>query len=140
VRDHNGVCAQLLNVDFGPPLHSFVIPGEMHHIEEEVAQTFQLSNPPASSCPVVEGKQLPPPPSTIAGAAVPPTLDPAAVSAAVASWGVSFPVFCFAHQQRPPTTLSSIIAISALAAHKTYDDSAIIAHTIMCIVLSVLWR
>ena len=139
MRGHNGVCAQLLDVDFGPPLHSFVIPGEMHHIEEEVVQTFQLPNQPASSCPVVEGKQLPPPPSTIAGAAVPPTLDPATVSAAVSSWGVSVPVFCFAHQQQTPTTLSSI-AISAPAAYKTYDDCTIIAHTIMCIALPVLWR
>ena len=33
---------QLLKAEFGPPLHSMVIPGEMHHIEEEVVRTFQL--------------------------------------------------------------------------------------------------
>jgi len=87
------VCAQLLDVDFGPPLHSFVIPGEMHHIEEEVVQTFRLDNQPASSSPVVEHKYVPTPPPTIPGAAV-PNLDPAAISAAVSSWGVSFAGFC----------------------------------------------
>eukprot|EP01043_Picozoa_sp_COSAG02_P026508 COSAG02_NODE_1530_length_12086_cov_80.633103_4_plen_153_part_00 len=120
LRGHNDVCAQLLDVDFGPPLHSFVIPGEMHHIEEEVVQTFRLLNQPASSCPAVEGKQLPPPPSTIAGAAVPPTLDPAAVSAAVSSWGVSFLVIWFAHQQESQTVLSSI-AISIPLTYEAYD-------------------
>jgi len=137
VRGHNDVRVQLLDVDFGPPLHSFVIPGEMHHIEEEVVQTFRLPNQPDSGCPAVEGKQLPPPPSTIAGAAVAPTLDPATVSAAVSSWGVSFLVFWFAHQQENPTTWSRI-AISVPLTYKAYDDAAIISHTNRCIVLSVL--
>lgn len=79
---------QLLDVDFGPPLHSFVIPGEMHHIEEEVVQTFRVPNQPSSSCSEVEDEQVLPPPSTVSGAAV-TKLDPAAVSAAVSTCGVS---------------------------------------------------
>ena len=77
-------------------------PTKKQKIEEEVVQTFRLPNQPASSCPAVEGKQLPPPPSTVAGAVVPPELDPAAVSAAVSSWGVSF-LFSARCVHRPPT-------------------------------------
>ena len=78
----SGTMKQLMDVDFGPPLHSFVIPGDMHHIEEEVFRTFQL--------PLPEG-WVPPAPVTESpvggGGIAAADLDPAAVSAAVATWG-----------------------------------------------------
>jgi diphthine synthase len=37
-----GTMEQLRTVDFGPPLHSFVIPGTLHDLETSVLQTFAL--------------------------------------------------------------------------------------------------
>ena len=39
-----GTMQELLHVDFGDPLHSLVIPGNMHVIESEFLQQFQLSS------------------------------------------------------------------------------------------------
>ena len=39
-----GTMQELLDVDFGDPLHSLVIPGNMHVIESEFLQQFQLSS------------------------------------------------------------------------------------------------
>jgi len=35
-----GTCEQLANSDFGEPLHSLIIPGKLHHIEEEMLQLY----------------------------------------------------------------------------------------------------
>lgn len=80
----SGTMKQLLDVDFGPPLHSFVIPGEMHHIEEEVFRTFQLPLPAGW---VDTALTSPAPESSAGGGRTAADIDPAAVSAAVASWG-----------------------------------------------------
>ena len=37
-----GTMGELQSVDFGPPLHSFVIAGPMHHVEEEMLNQFRL--------------------------------------------------------------------------------------------------
>lgn len=39
----SGTLKELLNVDFGAPLHSLVICGELHHIEEEMFNTFKAT-------------------------------------------------------------------------------------------------
>ena len=40
----SGTLNQLLNVDFGKPLHSFIIPGTMHLIEKECYDHFNVGN------------------------------------------------------------------------------------------------
>ena len=42
-----GPLGRLRDVDFGPPLHSLVIVGEMHEMEEEMLKQFML--PPAAA-------------------------------------------------------------------------------------------
>ncbi|PRP84142.1 diphthamide biosynthesis protein 5 [Planoprotostelium fungivorum] len=37
----SGTMSELLNVDFGTPLHSFIIPGEMHFIEKDCFDHFR---------------------------------------------------------------------------------------------------
>ncbi|KAK3274079.1 hypothetical protein CYMTET_17720, partial [Cymbomonas tetramitiformis] len=32
---------ELLDADFGPPLHSFIIPGELHPMEEEILASYR---------------------------------------------------------------------------------------------------
>jgi hypothetical protein len=41
----SGTMAELLLADFGGPLHSFIIPGEMHPMEEEMLAFYR---PPAT--------------------------------------------------------------------------------------------
>ncbi len=36
-----GSVEELMNVDFGEPLHSLIVPGKLHHIEEEVIETLK---------------------------------------------------------------------------------------------------
>jgi diphthine synthase len=38
---HAGTVAQLQKKDFGGPLHSLIVPGKLHHIEEEAVLSFQ---------------------------------------------------------------------------------------------------
>ena len=62
----------------------------MHHIEEEVFRTFQVQleqSQPTAEQPLAQKQGITPPPQVADAAAA--ALDPAAVSAAVASWGVS---------------------------------------------------
>jgi diphthine synthase len=35
-----GTCEQLAKMDFGEPLHSLIVPGSLHHIEEEMLQSY----------------------------------------------------------------------------------------------------
>ncbi len=37
-----GPMAKLRDADFGEPLHSLIIAGEMHHIEEEILAHYQM--------------------------------------------------------------------------------------------------
>jgi diphthine synthase len=37
-----GTMEQLLETDFGPPLHALVIPGDMHFLEMEMVRTFAV--------------------------------------------------------------------------------------------------
>jgi len=37
---YTGPMKELVNFDFGGPLHSMIIPGEMHYLEEEMLRTF----------------------------------------------------------------------------------------------------
>lgn len=37
-----GTLAELVKVDFGPPLHSLCIPGEVHSVEEEMLNMYKL--------------------------------------------------------------------------------------------------
>jgi hypothetical protein len=63
----------------------------MHHIEEEVFRTFQVQleqSQPTAEQPLAQKQGITPPPQVAADADA-AALDPAAVSAAVASWGVS---------------------------------------------------
>lgn len=39
-----GTVKQLLNEDFGEPLHCLIIPGKLHFIEEEVLNIYQIKN------------------------------------------------------------------------------------------------
>ena len=39
----SGTLLELLEVDFGKPLHSLVIPGRMHFLEAEFLRTFALN-------------------------------------------------------------------------------------------------
>jgi diphthine synthase len=39
----SGTLSELLEVDFGKPLHSLVIPGRMHFLEAEFLRTFALN-------------------------------------------------------------------------------------------------
>lgn len=41
-----GSMQELLQVDFGPPLHSLVIAGDMHPIEQEYLQQFRAGSGP----------------------------------------------------------------------------------------------
>jgi diphthine synthase len=36
----SGTLQELLDVDYGPPLHSLVVPGELHVMEKELLATF----------------------------------------------------------------------------------------------------
>lgn len=36
----SGSLEELLTVDYGPPLHSLVVPGELHVMEQELLATF----------------------------------------------------------------------------------------------------
>jgi len=38
-----GTLEELLTVDFGQPLHSFVLPGKMHILEAEMLETFAIN-------------------------------------------------------------------------------------------------
>jgi len=38
-----GTLEQLVDVDFGPPLHSVVICGETHELEDEVLRSFMVT-------------------------------------------------------------------------------------------------
>jgi len=38
-----GTVEELMLVDFGEPLHSLIIPGKLHHIEEEVIKSLRLN-------------------------------------------------------------------------------------------------
>jgi diphthine synthase len=38
-----GTLEELLTVDFGAPLHSFVLPGKMHILEAEMLETFAIN-------------------------------------------------------------------------------------------------
>jgi len=38
-----GTLEELLTVDFGQPLHSFVLPGKMHILEAEMLETFAVN-------------------------------------------------------------------------------------------------
>jgi diphthine synthase len=38
-----GTLQELLQVDFGAPLHSFVLPGKMHILEGEMLETFAVN-------------------------------------------------------------------------------------------------
>jgi diphthine synthase len=38
-----GTMSELLNVDFGGPLHSFIIPGKMHFLEAETVKRFSIN-------------------------------------------------------------------------------------------------
>jgi diphthine synthase len=38
-----GTVEELMSVDFGEPLHSLIIPGKLHHIEEEVIKSLRLN-------------------------------------------------------------------------------------------------
>eukprot|EP00271_Cylindrocystis_brebissonii_P002408 TRINITY_DN13020_c0_g1_i2.p1 TRINITY_DN13020_c0_g1~~TRINITY_DN13020_c0_g1_i2.p1 ORF type:complete len:181 (-),score=22.41 TRINITY_DN13020_c0_g1_i2:53-595(-) len=40
----SGQLSELTEVDFGPPLHSLVIPGDLHVIETESLDTFRLND------------------------------------------------------------------------------------------------
>lgn len=40
----SGTMGELANVDFGEPLHTFVICGELHFIEKEYYNTYHISN------------------------------------------------------------------------------------------------
>ena len=44
-----GTLAELLDVDFGAPLHSFVIAGETHPLEEEFFEMYNVKHLPSSS-------------------------------------------------------------------------------------------
>lgn len=37
-----GPLAELLDVDFGPPLHSLCIPGEVHSVEQEMLSLYKV--------------------------------------------------------------------------------------------------
>ena len=37
-----GAMSELLDVDFGPPLHSLIIAGQLHHVEEDMLQHFRV--------------------------------------------------------------------------------------------------
>jgi len=37
-----GTIGELMEVDFGEPLHSLIIPGELHHIEEEIIKSISI--------------------------------------------------------------------------------------------------
>jgi diphthine synthase len=37
----SGTMQELLTADFGPPLHSFIIPGELHPLEEEMLAFYR---------------------------------------------------------------------------------------------------
>ena len=39
-----GSVEELMNVDFGEPLHSLIVPGKLHHIEEEVINSLKETN------------------------------------------------------------------------------------------------
>lgn len=39
-----GTAEQLLAADFGPPVHSLIIPGKLHFLEEEALANFSLNN------------------------------------------------------------------------------------------------
>lgn len=39
-----GPMKDLLTVDFGPPLHSLIIPGNLHPMEEEVLAFFSIQS------------------------------------------------------------------------------------------------
>ena len=39
-----GSMEQLLGIDFGPPLHSLIIPGELHMVESEMLQYYMLDS------------------------------------------------------------------------------------------------
>ena len=39
-----GSMQKLLEVDFGEPLHSLIIPGDMHVVESEFLEQFQVSS------------------------------------------------------------------------------------------------
>jgi diphthine synthase len=39
----SGTIKQLSHIDFGSPLHSFVIPGKTHELEDEFLQSISLS-------------------------------------------------------------------------------------------------
>ncbi|EFA83547.1 diphthamide biosynthesis protein 5 [Heterostelium album PN500] len=51
----SGTMEELVNVDFGAPLHSFVIAGDMHFHEKEFFESFRVNS---------ETKRLPPPESS----------------------------------------------------------------------------
>ena len=36
----SGPMKELVNFDFGGPLHSMIIPGDMHYLEEDMLRTF----------------------------------------------------------------------------------------------------
>mmetsp|Transcript_29788 Transcript_29788/g.41141 ORF Transcript_29788/g.41141 Transcript_29788/m.41141 type:complete len:285 (+) Transcript_29788:121-975(+) len=54
----SGTMQELLAVDFGPPLHSFVIPGEMHPMEEEMLGFFRAKRLDIVKEPVDEEDRL----------------------------------------------------------------------------------
>ncbi len=37
-----GTMQQLLEVDFGPPLHCLIIPGEVHVVETEMLEVYRI--------------------------------------------------------------------------------------------------
>jgi diphthine synthase len=39
-----GTAEQLLAEDFGPPVHSLIIPGKLHFLEEEALENFTVEN------------------------------------------------------------------------------------------------
>lgn len=39
----SGTLEELLRVDFGPPLHSLVLAGHMHELEEEMFHSFAIT-------------------------------------------------------------------------------------------------
>jgi diphthine synthase len=51
----SGTLEELLKVDFGKPLHSFVLPGEMHFLEQNAIQLFTI-NSETPRLPVIEPK------------------------------------------------------------------------------------